>query len=641
MANVGQLWIELGADVARLRKDMGEASSVVNHFKGEAENAFKSIQNVAIGYLSFKSITAMFKETVAAAAEEERSLLRLEAVLKAHNVTNKEVVRIYDDMSKEMQLTTRYTDDQIRSAQELLTTMGVAPSKMRAAIEASVQLGIRTGDVTSAAQVLGQAFEGNYKQLRRLIPQLKDAEKGQIDFNSVLKIIRENYGDTAQREMEGYIGEVDKLKKEWEDFGKDLGGMVVPALTEVVKQLRAIGHAVPDAEGIQAGLGSPWMAADIANKPKTEEIDLTAQEKKQNDQYKLLVASLFFTKPQIDKNTKDTAMTFEQLRDLWIKAEAEKYAAAEELNEKWQEDVKKGTEKYYKDWNDLQLKNSEFEMKTVQENTQKSWEIKSRQIQELNQLELAAIHAREEATNSLFNKIISMANSAGEYGEGAGLMAANFKSFLGSYTGNDEWASKLTAAQDYYNAVAKLAQNDASYRVQLEEASNNLTETRKAASFGRTANMYSSMLGIMAGAALSYYRATGKQSEAAFAVYKAIAVAQTVISTIAATQEAYKTGLQVTNSMGGGVAFAAIAAAVGAARVAQIMSTDPGNASASLAGVSAGGYTYTSPDTPTWEEDSGRSRAVNVYVYGNVIDHQEFARTIVPYLEAATDDGVH
>jgi len=107
-------------------------------------------------------------------------------------------------------------------------------------------------------------------------------------------------------------------------------------------------------------------------------------------------------------------------------------------------------------------------------------------------------------------------------------------------------------------------------------------------------------------------------------------------------KKGYKTGLQVTNSMGGGVAFAAIAAAVGAARVAQIATTDSGNAASSMSGVSAGGYTYTNPETPTWGKDKTESgRTVNIYVYGNVIDHQQFARDIVPYLDSAEADGVH
>lgn len=58
----------------------------------------------------------------------------------------------------------------------------------------------------------------------------------------------------------------------------------------------------------------------------------------------------------------------------------------------------------------------------------------------------------------------------------------------------------------------------------------------------------------------------------------------------------------------------------------------------------AGGYTYTQPTTPTWEkaeEKELRPIVVNYYHYGHVVDHDSFAREIIPSIRKAVADGVH
>lgn len=652
MANVGQLWIEMGADVARLRKDMGEASSIVKSFKSDAESAFQGVKAAAATYLSFQGLTQAFKATVDAAAEEEQSLLRLEAVLRAHGVTNREVTRIYNDMADELQLVTRYSDDQIRSAQELLTTMGVTPSKMREVIEASVQLGTRTGDLNSAAQALGQAFEGNYKQLKRLIPQLQDVKKGQLELDDVLRIVNQTFGDVAQKEMEGYAGQVNRLSKEWKEFGESVGGAVVPVLTKVLQLLNSIGtngetgNQYTDYGANMMGMAS-FMPADVKKKNPMGEWDWDALGKNyQKIADQLTLESQKFIKPfiEVKEKAKDTSMTFEQLRDLWIKAEAEKYAAAEEFNEKYIADERKRQEAYLQEMTDLTIRNSEYDMRAKRDGMYESWRLKEEQIIELNRLETEYLEAQRDAMYQLFGELRSMAGSAGEYGEGPAKMLSSFQQILGAYSGEDEWSDRLNAAQNYYDALYAISEKSASDIQRLEEASLNLTEMKKSASFDRTARMVSGMFGALSGIAMSFYTASGKQNEFAFNAYKALAVAETIVATLSASQKAYDAGLKTTGSMAGGAAFAVIAAAVGAAKIAQILSTSPGTSS-SASGLYGGGW-GSSPSVPATTvtetiTETQKGQNINIYVYGNVVDHQKFAREFVSELNQAEADGVH
>jgi len=641
--NVGQLWIELGADVARLRKDMGEATSIVKSFKSEAESAFKGIQTAALSYLSFQGITQIFKATVAAAAEEEQSLLRLEAVLRAHGVTNKEVVRIYDDMATKMQMTTRYTDDQVRSATQLLLSYNVMPSEIEKIIKTASNLAVVTGDLQSASQALGQAYNGNTKQLKVYFPEIKRAMDAGMTFEQILKTLNERFGDLAQKEMSGYSGQVNQLTKEWKEFGESLGNAVIPALTEVLKLLNSMGTENTNPQAFEQG---PWMAADEYNHQqstgkKTDTVDWDALYKGWKDQNELLKADMVATHNVIektDKAIKSSVMSATELRDLYIKAMAEQYAAAEEFNEKYLADEKKRQEQFDAEVDKQNKAIVEQQVIALAE----FYAEKEQKIREIGELEREQIQLQREETELLFNDIISMANSAGQYGAGAAKMATSLQGFTNAYTGNDEWEGKLNAANDYYQALNSLAEKSASQIAQTDAAYNNLVEMQKQASFQRTARMTSSMFGAMSGAALAYYNASGNQSRTAFQIYKGIAVAETIISTLAAAQQAFYSGEKMTGSMAGGFAFSAVATIAGMARVAQILSTNPGtSAMPSYSGSYATPTISSASESTADTMDKTRSQNINIYVYGSVVDHQKFAREIVTKLNEAESDGVH
>jgi hypothetical protein len=90
-------------------------------------------------------------------------------------------------------------------------------------------------------------------------------------------------------------------------------------------------------------------------------------------------------------------------------------------------------------------------------------------------------------------------------------------------------------------------------------------------------------------------------------------------------------------------AAAAAAVASGISRVMQIQSMQM---STQTAATTTGGYSYSPSLADTVEKEkpvSEESRPIHltVQVYGDVVDHSEFARTLVPYLEKAYKDGVH
>jgi hypothetical protein len=68
-----------------------------------------------------------------------------------------------------------------------------------------------------------------------------------------------------------------------------------------------------------------------------------------------------------------------------------------------------------------------------------------------------------------------------------------------------------------------------------------------------------------------------------------------------------------------------------------------GGASAAVAGSVGAGSAPSIPaaqETASATQETVRSPTVNVHIYGNVVDHDKFAREIVPAITKAIGDGV-
>ena len=189
------------------------------------------------------------------------------------------------------------------------------------------------------------------------------------------------------------------------------------------------------------------------------------------------------------------------------------------------------------------------------------------------------------------------------------------------------------------------------HKEEIDAAYQNYISTAENAAMQKKLMTTQNVFGMMAGAAYQYYEVTGKKSKAAFNLYKAMAIAQTAISTISAAQSAYDAGVKSGEKAGNpelgqilGVAYAAIAIAAGAARIASISSQSPesGGSTGSSGGgssVSAGASSSASEGTATQEK--AKTSAIAINIYGNIVDQDSFARTLVPYLTKAESDNVH
>ncbi|RJP22715.1 MAG: hypothetical protein C4529_05215 [Deltaproteobacteria bacterium] len=156
--------------------------------------------------------------------------------------------------------------------------------------------------------------------------------------------------------------------------------------------------------------------------------------------------------------------------------------------------------------------------------------------------------------------------------------------------------------------------------------------------------MTAATFGMLGSLATSLYNMQGKQGGAAFEAMKAFRIGETIMNTYSAAVGAYN-ALASIPYVGPflGAAAAAAAIAFGMAQVSAISSMKPGGGSASVS-ASTGGFGGGAPSVPSAPapatQEPVSSPTVNIHIYGNVVDHDKFARELVPAITKAIGDGV-
>jgi hypothetical protein len=208
----------------------------------------------------------------------------------------------------------------------------------------------------------------------------------------------------------------------------------------------------------------------------------------------------------------------------------------------------------------------------------------------------------------------------------------------------EQYAVQLELLQEYQDTRFSMEEGFVTQREQMER----LAAQRQLAIDRLTRQQRISMaqdtFGTLAGVAQAFYAASDNQNKAALNAYKAFAIAETLIATYSSAQKLFDFGAKF--GPWTAAAFAAIGIAAGMARVHQIASIHANTSSVSAgagSGVSVGeggASTSQAAETATdTTEATSRPQTINIYVQGNIIDQDKFARDLVPSLRKAFEDN--
>lgn len=261
--------------------------------------------------------------------------------------------------------------------------------------------------------------------------------------------------------------------------------------------------------------------------------------------------------------------------------------------------------------------------------------------------------------------MMESANLAGDdLGKFSGMALSGMKGMWDASLGYDPYAEQMQQLTDFYqkridvigeqfqiiqeqmiaNNQTELEMEKAKqfelYQIKQEYLQRDLQMTglqqaQKLQMYQNNINMTMGILGMLA----SF---SDENSKAIFAIEKAAAVASILVNAHKSAALAMATipppagEILAKRYLMMGYAMAAATAAMAIKQMSQ--QTAGVNSGGSVAG--GGGYSYSQPETSTWQEEEKRtSRTINVYVYGNIVDHDKFARELIPSLDKAWADG--
>jgi hypothetical protein len=673
MAIAGQLLIEIGANVASLQRDIAKANSALTSFARDTERIFKALGVAAAGAFTLKVAEGFIK----AAAEAETRTIRLEAVLRSHGVATKEVTDAYAAYADQLAATTIYSRGELQNAEQILTTMGVMPTKMRDAMQATVSLASRTGDLASASQMIGMAFEGNMRGIRKYIPMLGDVKKGSMDAAAVMKVIQGTFGDLAQKETEGYAGKVAQLENQWKIFSATMGQVFIPVMKDTVEWINQMYSSYLNFLGI-ATQGTKKAELQMIEqlfksgeyKQYTDEGTLTGKYmrmlelKKELEKPPPTVTDKGYISPNVDAFKKQTPYQLaiiklnKEIEDSKAKAMLEGAAKTAALTEKeWKTFEKDGVSRakfnelmgarellrqseLAKDARKLNLDNNVKMFEDSQKALDTLTDYNAEKAQKLEQIWAEYDQNRLAHSQNVMSDLTNQLSGIG----GLGALSDLMKTQKDQNDQTDIYSQREIKAQEHLdkmklmylfheNETTAIAEAQAEYDMAAEENKYRYKQKLGIGYLSTVAETFDNL-----------YKLTGSKSLALFRLTQAAAVATTIVSTYVSAQETYRAVQGSIDGAWGVAAGAAAAAAVtvaGFARVASIMSQQPGGgaSSGSSPGVSVGGTSAASPST-AYGQTASRSQTINVNVYGTLVSNKdELARELVPALARAMDEG--
>lgn len=235
-----------------------KASSVLKDFGNQVDSMNtginRGLKTAAVGLAVAGAAAVGFGvAAVKAFTESEDLIAQTNAVLKSTGgiagVTAEEV----DKLSAALERTTKFSDEEVRSAQNMLLTFTgiskkVFPDTTRAALDMATALKM---DATSAAMALGKAMNSptdGVTKLTRMGVVFTDKQKEQIKVMQeagdvagaqavILKELQTEYGGSAEAAGGTFSGQLIRLKNQLNNAQEAIGGMIVQALLPLAAQL--------------------------------------------------------------------------------------------------------------------------------------------------------------------------------------------------------------------------------------------------------------------------------------------------------------------------------------------------------------------------------------------------------------------
>lgn len=272
-ANVlGEAVVEITGDDAKLRASLDKAKQLTlgqelkaNFMSGMSGRDLAIGMAAGYGAVSLlqsgiSGLVEFTKSSIKEFAEEEKTLMGMQAVLSATDKNAVALTRDFAAWSEQTERVTSLTHDQVEALILQAKMYGVATPQLKAMTQASIGLAKATGmDATGALHALTLAMSGEWMMLGRRSAAIRTAITDADKFRELQKLI--TTGMTAEAaQVNSTSGSFDQLGKSWAILKEQFGEGVAKKLEPFVWAMTQINREAADSsankwlDGINRGL---------------------------------------------------------------------------------------------------------------------------------------------------------------------------------------------------------------------------------------------------------------------------------------------------------------------------------------------------------------------------------------------------
>ena len=247
MADSAALTVRLAADIANFQAGMNQAKGVLSDFNSH----FGKIGDAITGFMNKipligASLASGFavKEMIEGAANAERTVAKLQAVLKSTGDAAGLTARQMQDFAKQTAGSTMFGKGETVRAETMLASMGgVSGDNFKGAIKAAQDMATVMGDdLESATRRVGRALQDPEEGLaglaregvhfssvqKDLIKNFEDTGRHAQAQQIILNQLRQQFGGAAAADANTFAGRLHHLGEEAAGMGKQIGELLLP-----------------------------------------------------------------------------------------------------------------------------------------------------------------------------------------------------------------------------------------------------------------------------------------------------------------------------------------------------------------------------------------------------------------------------
>jgi hypothetical protein len=222
--------VSIVGNAGPLKKSLDEADGALGKFGG-------AVQKLGLAAAAgVGALAAGIGFAAKQAADDQKSFEQLAVTMRNVTGASEEMVKSIDDQLGAMSLATGVADDKLRPAYEALLRgtkdTETALRDMTLVLDASTALQI---DQTTIADALAKAYEGNFRALRSLSPEMATMIKEGASLDEVMKVLTDTFGGSAAAAAGTFSGQVDRLKVFFSELVEQVGYYVLPVLSKIAE----------------------------------------------------------------------------------------------------------------------------------------------------------------------------------------------------------------------------------------------------------------------------------------------------------------------------------------------------------------------------------------------------------------------